>query len=234
MLQISVDLEHYLALAEATGDPTIHMAATRAAQRVAEYVQTTWQLVAEGYRIPGMQRGIYDPAYAASIKTVVSPTHVDVFTTDEGAMQIQSGRPPVDLKPGLLSGPSARTSHDGHRYTIVPLRHATPGNSGQHMLPALPNDVYMAALRGQRITPMMEMGQRNQRPGWSVGPYVGLRREVAPGGKRGHYYTYRAVSDHTEPSKWVLPALPPQDIRGAVWDYVKPGIEAIIEEEMRR
>lgn len=52
--------------------------------------------------------------------------------------------------------------------------------------------------------------------------------------KRGTYWTYRTVSDHTEPSKWVLPALPPMDVRQMVWDYVEPRIQEIIAEELRR
>jgi hypothetical protein len=144
------------------------------------------------------------------------------------------GTPPIDLKPGLLSGPHAKVSQTGHRYNVVPLRHATPGNSGQNMLPALPNDVYIAALRGQRISPASEMGTRNQQPGWSVGAYAGLRREVRPGGQRGQYRTYRAVSDRSEPSKWVLGAVPPMDVRRLVWEYVAPRIQEIIAEELRR
>lgn len=232
MLQVRVDLSHLHNLAADADQAALDLSSRRIALRVASYVQQVWQLAAMGTRLPGMVRTVYDPTYAESIRTIIGPEYVDVETDYYGAMTIQHGRPPVDLKPGLLAGQSAHLAKDGHRYAIVPLRHSTPGTSPHNGLPPLPNDVYRAALRGNKIVSGSEMGMRGIQPGWSLGPWSGLRREVAPGGKKGAYYTYRSVSERSSPTKFVLPALPPVDVRQSVWDYVQPEIQKIIHEEL--
>jgi hypothetical protein len=54
----------------------------------------------------------------------------------------ESGTPPFDLKPGLLSGPNAKIGRDS-RYNTVPFRHGVPrrGSTGGHFQ-TMPQEIY--------------------------------------------------------------------------------------------
>ena len=50
---------------------------------------------------------------------------------------IEKGKPPFDMKPGLLAGPNAKMGKTG-RYNTVPFRHGTPGSTGKRVGAPMP------------------------------------------------------------------------------------------------
>jgi hypothetical protein len=68
-------------------------------------------------------------AYAASIKGRMTGEFSGEITSDYKYVEdIESGRPPYDLKRMLNTSLKVRTSKKGKRYLIIPFRHNTPGN----------------------------------------------------------------------------------------------------------
>lgn len=223
-LEIELDFREYEAFINSypeTMRAPLKMQLEHGIDEALEYVKSTWSAVTYGKRMPGMTHVFYDPEYAPTLKIERQGFRARVYTEYQGATEIQHGRPSIDLKPGLLSGPGAKTNAKGQSYNVVPFSHASPHSSS---IKALPEDVYRAALRGQKIPANSEMGTRNTRSGWSVGPYANLRRE-----SKGRYSTYRTVSESQIGSrKWVIPQLPPIDVVSAVQSFTEPHLQEII------
>lgn len=229
--EIELDFSEYekiLSQSSGAESDLLKLQLEHAIDEVLEYVKSTWSQVTYGSRIPGMTNSFFDPEYAPSLKTERHGFKGRVYTDYRGAAEIQYGRPSIDLKPGLLNGPGAKINQRGQRYNVVPFKHRTPAG-GSSVIKALPEDVYRAALHGQRISANSEMGMRDRRAGWAVGPYAGLRRELASSSGRGEYRTYRTVSErHLGTPKWVIPALPPIDVVSLVQRYVEPRVQEIV------
>lgn len=92
-------------------------------------------------------------AYAASIKARMTGAYSGEIVSDyKYSEDIESGRPPYDLKRMLDSSLKVRVSKKGRRYLIIPMRHNTPGHTAH--APAMPADIYAQAseLKATRIT----------------------------------------------------------------------------------
>lgn len=109
--------------------------------------QETWRSFASGTPIPGIPRVINSRGpYIKSIQLDDSKTFVKVVYTDYPPHRyIEEGHPPIDLKPGLLSGPKARMGKEGP-YNVVSFRHGTPGTIGAPM----PRSIYREMLEGSK------------------------------------------------------------------------------------
>lgn len=83
-------------------------------------------------------------AYMGSITwQMTGPFSAMVSTDYRYAEEIETGRPPRDLKRMLDTSMKVRVSAKGKRYLIIPFRHSTPGNEAHG--PAMPPDVYALA-----------------------------------------------------------------------------------------
>ncbi|MBI9086796.1 MAG: hypothetical protein JEZ11_24580 [Desulfobacterales bacterium] len=51
---------------------------------------------------------------------------------------IENGKAPYDMKPGLLNGPNAKVGKGGKRFNTVPFRHGTPGTTGKRVGKPMP------------------------------------------------------------------------------------------------
>jgi hypothetical protein len=83
-------------------------------------------------------------AYAATISyRMIGPYAAEISSNYKFSEDIESGRPPYDLKQMLNTSMKVRVSKKGKRYLIIPFRHNTPGNAAH--APAMPSEVYESA-----------------------------------------------------------------------------------------
>lgn len=82
--------------------------------------------------------------YIQSIKVrMLSDLSAEVYSDYKYAQEIEEGRPPRDLKLMLNTSTKVRTTKDGRRFLVVPLRKNSPGNAA--LAPAMPMSVYELA-----------------------------------------------------------------------------------------
>jgi hypothetical protein len=188
------------------------------------------------HRVHALARAVEEQARAA-VQAVTKETRVMSSVTgttiDVKSLTEDEARGPIDLKPGLLAGRSARVSQKGVRYAVVPFRKYTPGR-GKGGLYSLPRDIYRAALAGQKIAPGTEMGERFWRFGyggepWTTGPFANLTRYETPWGRGSRYYTFRTVTSNSPPLSWLRPPkLANREITGRIIDQVRQGIPELV------
>lgn len=106
-------------------------------------------------------------AYSNSIRAEqVGPIEWVIVSDYRYVQDIESGRPPYDMKKMLNTSLKVRLSSKGRRYLIIPMRHNTPGNTA--LARPMPKDVHAQAqrLKSSEIT---EHGQRPSGTGaWDI------------------------------------------------------------------
>lgn len=118
---------------------------------------------------------------------------------------IETGTPAFDIKIGLGNSPRKTNKPGGGWYITVPMRHSTP-NSYLYGKP-MPKDIYnMAKKLGNRQSLSIK-GQGDV--SWTgyqrkYNTYDGLTRIIKDYGKvkQSQYYTFRRVSDKSDPKSW--------------------------------
>jgi hypothetical protein len=253
MLNIVVDLEPLIA--GITGGMVLAAeAALSVLPNQLEFIRAVWTEAVSGRVLPGMTKAVTDDRYAAALAgpgSLQYPFDGDEFAgavvcvDGKLAMRIEDGYGSYDMKPGLLAGPAAKTSKDGHRYNTIPFTHSTPGTQGVKGA-SMPSDIYALAkglgpgialkLKGQ----MAGYGVRSKVPAlvnaqavarglqgpmatpytWRNSPYEGMRRIHKPG--HSTYMTWRRVSDTSDPSSWIHPGAAPNRIIDAVGSFCAP------------
>ena len=77
--------------------------------------------------------------YIAGIQPVVVNGNWAMITlVGQLPNDIENGKNPFDMKPGLLTGPHAKTGRGGNRFNTVPFRHGTPGTTGKRVGQPMP------------------------------------------------------------------------------------------------
>lgn len=115
---------------------------------------------AERWRESVLKAHIWDgerQAYASTIRHEMTGPYSAVIVSDYKYVEdIESGRPPYDLKRMLNTSTKVRRTKDGRRFLIIPMRNNTPGNEAH--APAMPQGVYGMAsnLSTSKITGMGE------------------------------------------------------------------------------
>jgi hypothetical protein len=157
---------------------------------------------------------------------------------------IEGGFAGGDMRKTHLSGPSVKTSKEGHKYMSVPFRHATSGTRG-FAGRVMPRGVYQAAkkLRGTLTGPdgrVTLWGERLKsglaaklQPHHETDIYASMIRaqKTYEATSQSSYHTFRTISDNPGTRKFITPAggvhrgaEPPQGSREAGW--IHPGIDA--------
>jgi hypothetical protein len=97
-------------------------------------------------------------AYAASISARMLTPYSGEITSDYKFVEdIESGRPPYDMKRALDTSTKVRRTRDGRRYLIIPMRQNSTGNTAH--APAMPASVYGLA-KGLGASSIESQGQR--------------------------------------------------------------------------
>lgn len=226
-------------------------------QAVNEIAQATAQQWIEAAHRAKLWSGERD-AYAKSISyRMTGDFSAVVESSYKGAAEIETGRPPRDLKKMLNTSLKVRVTTKGTRYLVIPFRHNTPGSSA-HAQP-MPKAVFKQAklLTASRVT---SQGQRQSGTGaWNLktkspatvatrktnwgdrllGANVpknqqGMVRMDTSTGKQksSTYLTFRIMSEKS--SGWIIPAQPGQFIAKGVADDMRPKAEAALTEAVKR
>lgn len=216
-----------------------------------QFVQSTWQQVAVGATaVPGVPpikvniglRRAY--AEAVVLAEQLNLPNIGFFrhlvvATHKASRDLEYGRGPWDMKPGLLNGPKARISKRGKKYLLVPFRHRTPQGAtpDQNFSGVMPKDIYQAAkmLKGkERLTGTEQKypPKTNQftKPGGMAAAYkhkAGIYENMTKVGEKGQsqYMTFRAVSENSDPDSWWHPGNDPFHIAAGVRNYCLPIVE---------
>ena len=112
--------------------------------------------------------------------------------------EIEKGKPPFDMKPGLLAGPHAKQTKSGARYNTVPFRHGTPGTTGKQVGAPMPitgtspkgKPVSMIYIEAKKLTPSVEGPDGKTVWGQRTGDFSGFGIKTQPavkGGRPGAY-----------------------------------------------
>lgn len=112
----------------------------QAVRAIAFQAQANWQ---DGVNKARLWSGEKTP-YIESIKiNYLTPFSAEIVSDYKYAADIETGRPPRDLKQMLNTSDKVRRTKDGRRFLIIPLRHNTPGSDA--LGPAMPSSVYAIA-----------------------------------------------------------------------------------------
>ncbi len=111
-------------------------------------------------------------AYAASIKWEMTGDFSAEISSDyKYAADIETGRPPRDLKKMLDTSSKVRRTKDGRRFLIIPMRHNTPGNTAHAK--AMPTSVYGLA-KQMKPSRVVAEGQRPTGQVMNLSPKSGM------------------------------------------------------------
>jgi len=191
-------------------------------------------------------------AYAGSIAyRMTGDFSAVVFSDYKNAQEIETGRPPRDLKKMLQTSMKVRVSKKGLRYLIIPFRHGAPGSNSNPM----PADVYQQAKmltasnivgHGRRLSGTGAWSLKTQQPAtvrqrkykWGErmdGPDVPRHQQgmvrmdtSTKNQKRSTYLTFRVMSEKSR--GWIVPAQPGQNIVQGVTDNMRPIADRIFKE----
>jgi hypothetical protein len=144
---ITVDLGALMATQAVLADE-VFSALSASVKRVVDVGEERWKTAVLSAPLWDGERR----AYAASIHGVMlSPFAGEISSNYKYVQDIETGRPPYDLKKMLDTSLKVRLSKKGNRYLIIPFRHNTPGNVA--LAPAMPKHVYAEAkmLKASRL-----------------------------------------------------------------------------------
>lgn len=150
-----------------------------AMNKIAMQYLELWRSYAMGAPIPPNNDTIHSRrgGYVDSIKADLSKDWEKIiYTISKVHQYIEEGHGPIDLKPGLLSGPKARHGKYGN-YNIVSFRHGTPGTLPSNK--PMPRDVYQY-MKGQT-----QKAENERRLGFSRIVARTKRTPMNPGGRVG-------------------------------------------------
>lgn len=140
---------------------------------------------------------------------------------------LEQGSGPFDLKPMFATSSKKKASKGGGWYLDIPFQHGTPNALGAGMASKMPAGVYNAIKKKEANQPLKAQElPKNQQQTTSktvTMPNSGIKTEYqtkAPQyqgltkikdtttGKTKGYFTFRRVSDKSDPASWIHPGFP--------------------------
>lgn len=137
---ISLDLSGIAAAANAAVNERVFPLLNQAVNAVAQQTRANWMEAIDRAKLWSGEKD----AYKATITyRMTGPFSAIVESDYKYASDIETGRPPRDLKKMLDTSTKVRRTKDGRRFLVIPFRHNTPGNEAH--APAMPQHVYNQA-----------------------------------------------------------------------------------------
>ena len=177
------------------------------------------------------------------------------------AIRIRDGYAPFDMKPGFLNSRYAKIYKNGEnagkKYFVMGFRHTTPGSSGRTGTP-MAADVYSRAKKGDNFPEQMGKNEGVGRASkseklisirttieskpmpedytWRNGILAGMTRttQSGEGEKHSGYRTFRVITPNSPAGSWWHPGQDPNDVVGAVVNYVQPHIKQGLEQAVKK
>lgn len=255
---IKVDLSGVIAQARGIIDAEVMPRLNQAVGAVAQQAHIDWKEAIARAKLWSGEK----TAYGESITwKMTGPFSAEVSSEYKFAQEIESGRPPRDLKKMLDTSLKVRTTKTGKRYLIIPFRHNTPGADAVGQ--AMPESIYNLARQltpsrvtgtGKRLSgtgamdistrKAVKVAQRKYVWGGSLPPgtapklrgdrYAGMVRMETSSGKQksSSYLTFRVMGEWS--SGWIIPAKPGLNIVKGVTDRLQPLAEKAFGEAVKR
>lgn len=259
MIRYRISFDLAAEAAKSAIDQRLSKMMNQAVDGVAQATTANWQ---EAVRRAKLWSGEKD-AYAGSITYRMTGAFSAMVETDyRYAAEIETGRPPRDLKKMLNTSMKARTSKDGTRYLIIPFRHnasslsATPINtmSGQVSAYSMAKVLTASKIVGhtRRLSGTGAWSTKTQQPAtvrqrkYTWGDRLDAKDEEVPRNLKGlvrmdtstknqnrsTYLTFRVMSEKSR--GWIIPAQPGQHIAQKVAEDMQPVAEKIFSEAVKR
>lgn len=178
-----------------------------------------------------------------------------VMLVGEHANSMEEGMDGFDMKPGLLSGPNAKSTKDGGKYNVVPFSIGTPGALEENFNGGLmPQDVYDVVKDKKVEIPLPGGGKASKAlkpeeipvqfrapkvksvkiPGTKqTGEYThknsiyeGIRKVEDPATGQNRYQSFRAVSTKSDPLSWIHPGIEAKKIAEKTLEHFNIPAEA--------
>lgn len=229
MLPLHIDLSEVIEEFALTGDQAQALGSEIINRVVTEYVYKWENLVNRGLK---QTRKLYKKAMYVDR---ISGTEV-VFGLSPGedglALALEEGKPPFDEKIGFSTSSKRKTKLGDGWYLTIPFRHATPQAVAESDIfqSVLPKEVYDVAKNNNgkpvRVSQLpskyAQLGTRAEiKTAQGVIPqyvhkspkYEGLvKLDIASTKeeKRSGYFTFRRVSDRSDPLSWIHPGFEPR------------------------
>ena len=186
-------------------------------------------------------------AYAKTITYRMTGDFSAVVESDyRYAQDIETGRPPRDMKKMLNTSMKVRVSKDGTRYLIIPFRHnadTVPQQAKAMSLSTITghgrrlSGTGASSLKTKAPATVRQRqynwGDRLVGPGASKNQQGMVRMNTATGGKKSSaYLTFRVMSEKS--SGWITKAQPGQYIVRDVAQEMQPVADAFLGEAVKR
>ncbi|MDB5550521.1 MAG: hypothetical protein JWL86_505 [Rhizobium sp.] len=149
-------------------------------QQLSAAVERVAMTGAERWRESVLKARLWDgerKAYADTIRyELTGPFSATIMSDYKYVEDIETGRPPYDLKRMLDTSTKVRRTKDGRRFLVIPFRDNTPGNDAH--APAMPQGVYDHAsnLSASKIS---STGTRPAGEVTHLSPKGGMRPSIA-------------------------------------------------------
>lgn len=170
-----------------------------------------------------------------------------VVSLDESAHDIEKGQPPHPMLPWLAQGPKSKVGKDGHRYTIIPLRHSTTGAPETAKPPQKDYADALQALIKQRDFKTVKQGYSPKTGKYTTiervttkntHPYLkGLTRvreyktKDSKKPTSSAYFTFRTASEKQDPAKsWRHPGTRGAKIFPDLYKWADQQLDTIVRE----
>jgi hypothetical protein len=160
---------------------------------------------------------------------------------------LEKGFPAFDMKQGgdgrFKNSPKRKMKKDGGWYLTIPMRHRTPDTVGSAVGGgAMPQDIYAQArllAAGQRLTGTE--AQYPPRVSWTGyqhknGIYEGMQRnqKVYEKAVQSTYFTFRRVSDKSDPRSWWHPGFQGIEAADLVAPFVRDTFQKVLADYLKK
>jgi hypothetical protein len=199
-------------------------------ESVSDYLRANVQAVSKE-KLGGRSK-----AFIEGFITEIGDDHLSIYL-DEKARSIEKGVKSFDMKIGFKKSPKTSYTKEGGWYLTIPLRQYTPNSKKSGRMPAI---IYKrakslapgAALREASLPEVFKDLKTSHAGYQHKAPiYAGLQRKANADLSRSKYFTFRRVSEKSDPSSWIHPGFPPAKIMG----QIRPSdIESVLQESLLR
>lgn len=218
-------------------DPRIKRAVNNGMRAIGQAAYIYWKSLADST----LQTTYQD--YVQSLEVQYAPNAHGIETAEIGIsgflpMATEFGTPSFDMKKRLSgSGTSkqldlfkgrVRISKDGKRYMIVPMRHATQGSAGNRRMHVPPPPI-VKDMRYKRSGHVMKgVSDRYKTLNKKTGHKSQVPRYEKLTKADGGWFTFRTMSENSDPLSWVHKGFQPRLLHERVMLYVENTLAATI------
>lgn len=186
----------------------LQMVVSQAVRDTVDIVKLEWEQTAKK-KLHSTYLDYYAALNRPDSVEFISPFEAVITLRGKWANMLETGFPAFDMKKGFSRSEKAKRSKDGGWYLTIPFRHLTPTAQGIGGGRPMPRDIYSRARQlqqGQRLTgtelkypPQVSWTGYQHKNGIYEGMIRNVKQYQQSGARQGTYYTFRRVSDKSDP-----------------------------------